>query len=1081
MKKLCNLLLTLAVFTLCFVLLPLNADAADAADLVFTPIYDGEEYAVTASRITISGELVIPSTYNGVPVTTIDKDAFADRTGLTSVVIPSSVYTINQGAFDGCTGLTSITIPGVIYNLGYQPFKDCNSIEKLTISEGSYSVSAQVIKAVIQKKANLKEVVISDTVETIGDSAFAYYSGLTSITIGNGVKKINKYAFQECTGLVQVKLPETVTDIGDYAFYSCTGLVSINLPDSVKNIGAYAFYTCSSLTAVSVPNGIETVGSYVFANCTNLSSISVPIYMTTSVTHPFSQCTNIKELTFTGGFTEISSRLVNRVISNKSNLEKVSLPVTVTAISDSAFDNYSGLTDVYYDGTRQQWNAIAIGKFNDPLLNATLHLYDPCAGVHTEEPLPGKKPTLTEPGLTEGKKCSVCGETLTAQEEIPALLTFALHADGESYSLTACNVSVSGEVVIPATYNGKPVTAIGEAAFELCTELTAVTIPNSITSIGDDAFRYCEKLTAVAIPDSVTSIGMRAFFFCSSLAEVSIGSGVTAIDTRAFHLCPVLTAFVVSEANPGYSTDSKGVLYTKDKSTLIQAPGALSGVYTVDNGTTTISRYAFANVTGLTGVVLPNGMEIIGDSAFKECTALTAVNLPESLLEIRYGAFSGCTALPDISLPVCAPMLGDFAFSGCTSLKKITVPKGYRAVGMSMFADCTGLESAVIYESAVISDGVTGAGDFMFQNCTGLQEVTFFDDVTAVGYGAFSGCSSLSKVYYFGTQAQWNTVAVQDNNDPIYHAELIVMLYNPDDVEAYVRSATVTKTSGANIWSQPYSSGNSKLVRAEKYTAKVNVIAKVVNASGGLWYQLSDGNWVYSTNVRITDYNPADAESCKKTFVVTSWGANIWSKPYSSGDSKVVKTVEKTATLSVVAQVRNSTGGLWYQLDDIGWIYSNNVTEQIYEPAKVIAFKRSATVMVTSGANVWGQPSTKAPSKVARVAAYTTKLNVVAKYTTPTGGLWYQLTDGNWVYSTNIRITDYNTADVETYKKTIVVTSWGANVWSKPYSSGDSKVVKTVAKNAKLTIVAKVRNSTYGLWYQLSDGGWIYSNNVAVK
>ena len=305
--------------------------------------------------------------------------------------------------------------------------------------------------------------------------------------------------------------------------------------------------------------------------------------------------------------------------------------------------------------------------------------------------------------------------------------------------------------------------------------------------------------------------------------------------------------------------------------------------------------------------------------------------------------------------------------------------------------------------------------------------------------------------------------------------------YDEADVEAYNRSATVIKTSGANIWSKPYTSGVSKLVRTEKYEAKVNVVGKVVNFAGGLWYKLSDGNWVYSTNVRITDYNPADVQPCNKIFVVTSWGANIWSKPYSSGDSKVIKSVEKTAALSIVAQVRNSTYGLWYQLADGGWVYSHNVTERLYDPAKVIAFNRSATVIVTGGANVWGQPSTSSPSKVARVAKYDTKLTVVAKYTTPAGGLWYQLTDGNWVYGNNIRITDYNPADVETYNKTFVVTSWGANIWSKPYSSGDSRVVKTVPKDAKLSVVAKVRNSTYGLWYQLSDGGWVYSHNVAIK
>ena len=298
----------------------------------------------------------------------------------------------------------------------------------------------------------------------------------------------------------------------------------------------------------------------------------------------------------------------------------------------------------------------------------------------------------------------------------------------------------------------------------------------------------------------------------------------------------------------------------------------------------------------------------------------------------------------------------------------------------------------------------------------------------------------------------------------------------------YNRSATIIKTSGANIWSKPYTTGDSKLVRTASFNTKVNVVAKFMNTSGSLWYKLDDGSWVYSGNVRVTDYNPADVETVNKVFVVTSWGANIWSKPYSSGDSKIVKSVAKAAELHIIAQVRNSTGGLWYRLIDGGWVYSHNVTERLYDPANVIAYKRSATITVPAGANIWSQPATSAPSKVARVAAYQTKVNVVAKYTTPAGGLWYQLSDGNWVYSTNVRVTDYDPASVQQVSKTVTVTSWGANIWSKPYSSGDSKVVKTVAKAANLKIDGQVRNSTYGLWYHLADGsGWIYSTNVAVK
>ena len=352
---------------------------------------------------------------------------------------------------------------------------------------------------------------------------------------------------------------------------------------------------------------------------------------------------------------------------------------------------------------------------------------------------------------------------------------------------------------------------------------------------------------------------------------------------------------------------------------------------------------------------------------------------------------------------------------------KLTIPKTYKekpvtSIGIYAFDGCTSLTSVTI------PDSVTHIDDSVFENCTNLASVTIPDSVTSIRTSAFQGCTRLKKVYYGGSQTQWESITIYDGNQWLNHAEKVYYY------KGYNRSATVIKTSGANIWSEPSTSGSSKLVRTAKYNTKLNVTVKYTNTSGSVWYQLSDGNWVYSTNILPTDYNHADiegisAESESKTFVVTSWGANIWSKPYSSGDSKVAYSAEKTAALKVVAQVRNSTGGLWYMLEDGNWIYSKNVNERIFDPADVVAYKRSATVIVPGVINIWGQPSTKAPSTLTRTAAYQTKLNVVAKYTTPSGGLWYQLTDGNWVYSTNIRITDYNPADVQKVNKTITVTS----------------------------------------------------------
>ena len=291
---------------------------------------------------------------------------------------------------------------------------------------------------------------------------------------------------------------------------------------------------------------------------------------------------------------------------------------------------------------------------------------------------------------------------------------------------------------------------------------------------------------------------------------------------------------------------------------------------------------------------------------------------------------------------------------------------------------------------------------------------------------------------------------------------------------------------GANIWSKPYSTGTSKVVRTASKGETLSVTARVTNSAGSIWYKLSDGNWVYSGNVAEkppVSYNTADVVTHNGTYIVTSWGANLWSKPYSSGDSKVVRTVSKNASLSVVGKVTNSSLSLWFKLSDGSWVYSGNVAEKppvSYNTADVVT--HNGTYIVTSwGANIWSKPYSSGDSKVVRTVNKGTNLIAAAKVTNSSGSLWYQLTDGNWVYSGNVtqRPASYNAADVIVQKGTYTVTSWGANIWSKPYSSEDSQIVRTVNKGHSLKVIAKVTNSSGSIWYQLGERQWIYSGNIA--
>ena len=301
------------------------------------------------------------------------------------------------------------------------------------------------------------------------------------------------------------------------------------------------------------------------------------------------------------------------------------------------------------------------------------------------------------------------------------------------------------EIVIPDS-----VTSIGGYAFSYCTSLTEIVIPDSVTTIGESAFSGCASLAEIVVPDSVTEIGEYAFSGCTSLSKVKLPKNLTGINWGVFSDCTSLAEITVSPDNKNYSSVD-GVLFNKDGSELIIYPkGNGRSAYTVPDGVTSISGSAFSGCTSLTEIVIPDSVTTIGKSAFSGCTSLSKVDLPKKLTTIEAYTFSGCSSLESIVIPEGVTAIGTWleyektyyssSFSGCKSLKEIIIPDSVTAIGDSAFYGCTSLSKVKLSNNLRIIQERT------FSGCTSLKEIVIPDSVTAIYYEAFSNCISLESI-----------------------------------------------------------------------------------------------------------------------------------------------------------------------------------------------------------------------------------------------------------------------------------------------------------------------------------------------
>ena len=561
---------------------------------------------------------------------------------------------------------------------------------------------------------NIRAVVISEGVTSVGDNSFRGYDKILEIRIADSVLELGESSFADCTGAVALYIPislNPITSTSNPAFGGCTniqrvkfsygtgsapdytrddsvtsciytpwylsrgGLSEISIPEDVTHIGNNMFFGCSKVVVLVIPETVTSIGQGAFTNCSGIMNLTLPVSTDAvgSNDNPaFKGCSSIRRVTFTKGTGEWFPYDTGTV-STASHIHFTPWYFSKDTVEDAIFDS----------------------------------------------------------GVSTIGDCAFQGYDRLETVELPNSLT-----------------------------------SIGNYAFSECRSIQTLTIPDGVTSLGESAFRNCTVISDLSLPISLNAVAYNAnpaFEGCVNIERMTftVGSGMWHVyqesSSLSGHDCYLYTPWYLSKSSITDITLEYGVVSVS--AWQFNTFTALRNVI-LPESVTLIGQNAFSECTSLASIQLPNYLTEIGSYSFDGCSSLASVNFPDTLHSIGDFAFRGCTALTTITLPDGLTSVGQNAFREC-SITEIDIPDTLTNVGDNAFSGCPlatvdtgdGLTALTPFkftdslESIRLGLSITTIRSNEFSGCSKLTTMSIPMNVSSIGYNAFGGCTSLASIH----------------------------------------------------------------------------------------------------------------------------------------------------------------------------------------------------------------------------------------------------------------------------------------------------------------------------------------------